>query len=284
MLQLHVHPLPQIETESTGADLLGISAEGTECVMTPHTGAKLNDKWGAYSLTNVNITTKLSFTCNVTNSTALPKAIEVSAVLSKALSECRQGAAACTSVPKPAQSCLRAVTTCPSQLTPGPCKCPSQTLHISLLPRTSGTRHLQTHRHRSYSQPTHSPPPLPPGCDDSKNVSLTLVKAAAAAVVPYTYNVTFDMDFDTIVSSVVDGEPVLTETGKVFKMNVRSKVAAAVGLPIGNVQVRCQDVHAERRLLAASLLTAACSRPAAPPTEQIPKTSPAPSPFRSRAS
>lgn len=64
------------------------------------------------------------------------------------------------------------------------------------------------------------------------------MKADADAVVPYTYNVTFDMDFDTIVSAVVDGEPVLTETGKVFKMNVRSKVAAAVGLPIGNVQVR----------------------------------------------
>lgn len=116
MLQLHVHPLPQIETESTGADLLGIGAEGTECMMTPNAGAKLNDKWGAYSLTNTNITTKLSFTCNVTNSTALPKAIEVSAVLSKALSECRRGAAACPSVAKPAQLCLRAV---------GACCCPS---------------------------------------------------------------------------------------------------------------------------------------------------------------
>ena len=68
---------------------------------------------------------------------------------------------------------------------------------------------------------------------DSKDANISVVKAAADAFVPYVYSLHFGgMDYDEIT------KPAAADRLKAFKMAVRAKVAAAVALPIGNVEVR----------------------------------------------
>lgn len=64
-------------------------------------------------------------------------------------------------------------------------------------------------------------------------MTLTVALAEEGSVVPYTYSMRFaGMDYDALIADVPKMQ--------LFKMNVRSRVALAIGLPIGNVEVHAR--------------------------------------------
>lgn len=86
----HPHRRQQLNTESLGADLIRLLHANGTCALLPTTAAakfpgfELPEGESLFKLTSVNVTTRLTFACNFTNTSTVPSAISVDAGLSTA--------------------------------------------------------------------------------------------------------------------------------------------------------------------------------------------------------